>query len=1035
MTSRIKLWIGIGIVLYILVSIYNGRLLKNEDTPSEKSSGQQPQGHETPAVPVGKVKPVELSKIDSLQLSLQKKSILISELEKQLLDAKKQLGNKETALDRTSSESKSLLLGVNDQEKQNALLKNEIEQLKSSIQKRDLALEKANSSIARQMTGNIQTGRELKQERDRIEQLNTKLREALFDLKDLQTTRARLEDRTNALSIANERIQSLAMMLENSTTDLAAAESAILELQQEVSKNNAAKESSQQLSNKQTEELAVLRENLQKQIAETGGLHVQLIEAKNTMAVLRQELDKANLKADAMLRYGTEKDKQLAPSTQELWDKNKLLKEKTEELDKVQAELASLNKERNNLSIELDSANKTLLENKKTLEENTKNSRKLEGDLYSATKIITILKTSLNIAKQTRQDAEKKITALNDNLSALQATLANNDKSFVILKTALEKANQLKEDTAAKLQAAEKNAQLLKSQLDSFGQNLTARESDLENIKAELSASAEKVLLLETALDDTKSKLTSFEQKEAQKNEQLTEFQKNSSVQALTMQEKSSIIDQLTAEIAAIKVERDKLNLTGQQTLEQFNQELTELKTALQNREAALSGANQKVAELNTNLNTMSLSLDGLKEEKESLQTQLEKSNSELAALQSQPKDVQEDTANVTPSIQDDAHEKLLEAEKQIQQLKKLIEEKEITHQQLSSTIKTVVKEKEELSQQVTETNTRLQELSKLEQPKEILDSTPSQEEMKPVVQTDPDTAVSQTVTNQIQELETALQNTKKQLLEKQQESISLLEKAATLEKERDTLRQQVMTWQVERTFLKKQVMSLQTERDDLQQIIISRDAQETELKQQMEQLKKISDSDNDSVSDTEDQCPDTVEGVAVNKEGCEKDTDSDGLVDRMDLCPQSPQDTTTDKTGCGPDETIILTQVQFEIGTAALTSDAKKSLENVSEILKQLPEQHFELAGFTDNIGDENRNLQISVLRARAVMEYLVKQGIDENRLVAKGYGPANPIGDNNTSIGRGQNRRVELHRINAENAVSVEIQPESTVPKTEEE
>ncbi|HFQ89547.1 MAG TPA: OmpA family protein [Desulfobulbus sp.] len=87
------------------------------------------------------------------------------------------------------------------------------------------------------------------------------------------------------------------------------------------------------------------------------------------------------------------------------------------------------------------------------------------------------------------------------------------------------------------------------------------------------------------------------------------------------------------------------------------------------------------------------------------------------------------------------------------------------------------------------------------------------------------------------------------------------------------------------------------------------------------------------------------------------------------------------------------------------------QSLDKVVLLLRKHPEVRMEVAGYTDNIGDAARNLKVSEARARRVLNYLVSKGIAPDRLVARGYGEADPVADNSTPAGRARNRRVELH------------------------
>ena len=84
--------------------------------------------------------------------------------------------------------------------------------------------------------------------------------------------------------------------------------------------------------------------------------------------------------------------------------------------------------------------------------------------------------------------------------------------------------------------------------------------------------------------------------------------------------------------------------------------------------------------------------------------------------------------------------------------------------------------------------------------------------------------------------------------------------------------------------------------------------------------------------------------------------------------------------------------------------------MNNIAKLLKKLPAVNLEVQGHTDDTGKEEKNKKISEQRAQAVVKYLVKKGIDSERLRAVGYGSDKPIADNKTKKGRKLNRRVEL-------------------------
>lgn len=77
---------------------------------------------------------------------------------------------------------------------------------------------------------------------------------------------------------------------------------------------------------------------------------------------------------------------------------------------------------------------------------------------------------------------------------------------------------------------------------------------------------------------------------------------------------------------------------------------------------------------------------------------------------------------------------------------------------------------------------------------------------------------------------------------------------------------------------------------------------------------------------------------------------------------------------------------------------------------MKTNPLWHMEIAGHTDNIGDPRLNLALSENRAKVIANYLVRKGIDDNRITTKGYGGTHPIADNTIESERQKNRRVEI-------------------------
>ena len=166
-------------------------------------------------------------------------------------------------------------------------------------------------------------------------------------------------------------------------------------------------------------------------------------------------------------------------------------------------------------------------------------------------------------------------------------------------------------------------------------------------------------------------------------------------------------------------------------------------------------------------------------------------------------------------------------------------------------------------------------------------------------------------------------------------------------------------------------------------------------------------DADGDGVPNTRDVCPNTRAGTTVDSFGCAADEDRDGVPDDRDQCPGT-WGVEVDENGCVP---IRLRTVYFGVESAVLTAHARGKLDETVAILKRDTELQVDIAGHADSSGPEEFNQALSERRAQAVRQYLVQAGIDASRLSTRGYGESQPVGSNDTFVGRADNRRVELH------------------------
>ncbi|MFM1932169.1 MAG: hypothetical protein RL226_1472 [Bacteroidota bacterium] len=104
------------------------------------------------------------------------------------------------------------------------------------------------------------------------------------------------------------------------------------------------------------------------------------------------------------------------------------------------------------------------------------------------------------------------------------------------------------------------------------------------------------------------------------------------------------------------------------------------------------------------------------------------------------------------------------------------------------------------------------------------------------------------------------------------------------------------------------------------------------------------------------------------------------------------------------------LADIQFEKDSATLTKESKENLNEIAAILSIESLLILDIAAHTDNTGAEEHNQKLSEDRAAVVVAYLMQNGVEKDRLIAKGFGSRFPKADNETEEGRSLNRRVEF-------------------------
>jgi OOP family OmpA-OmpF porin len=100
-----------------------------------------------------------------------------------------------------------------------------------------------------------------------------------------------------------------------------------------------------------------------------------------------------------------------------------------------------------------------------------------------------------------------------------------------------------------------------------------------------------------------------------------------------------------------------------------------------------------------------------------------------------------------------------------------------------------------------------------------------------------------------------------------------------------------------------------------------------------------------------------------------------------------------------------------FDFDRAVLRAEDRQRLDTAIAEMKNLPEDAtIQVTGYTDSVGTEEYNRDLSMRRAQAAQEYLVSNGVDQKRIVLSGMGESNPVASNDTADGRAMNRRVEV-------------------------
>ncbi len=137
---------------------------------------------------------------------------------------------------------------------------------------------------------------------------------------------------------------------------------------------------------------------------------------------------------------------------------------------------------------------------------------------------------------------------------------------------------------------------------------------------------------------------------------------------------------------------------------------------------------------------------------------------------------------------------------------------------------------------------------------------------------------------------------------------------------------------------------------------------------------------------------------------------DADGYMPKKKIISRGDDEASISLEKIEKGKGIVVDNIHFEIDEAYLKKESLNILDRMVESLKRNPGIRLEVRGHTDSTGSREHNLKLSMRRADAVRDYMIKNGISPERLESKGFGFGKPIADNATAEGRRKNRRTEF-------------------------
>ncbi len=169
-----------------------------------------------------------------------------------------------------------------------------------------------------------------------------------------------------------------------------------------------------------------------------------------------------------------------------------------------------------------------------------------------------------------------------------------------------------------------------------------------------------------------------------------------------------------------------------------------------------------------------------------------------------------------------------------------------------------------------------------------------------------------------------------------------------------------------------------------------------------------------------------TIGGATACKKQQAKpdDTVTEGTIE-----PQEDKEWKDKKVAEGDERATLLAlqRVHFGVDKFDLTDESRTALTEASAGLKKLPKVHLHVDGHADSTGSTEYNLQLGEKRAKAVKDFLVRAGIEGERLHIISFGEEEPLKDDGTAEALAANRRVDFRLMRGD--VEIVLEESATV------